>query len=73
MAGGDWALPGADDHAAADEPADRNLGVRSMLLGVALVWARGAGINIQKDPFWAPSQACPGSRISYPTPFLIAW
>jgi ribose transport system permease protein len=27
------------------------LGFRSMLLGAALVWTRGAGINIQKDPF----------------------
>ena len=27
------------------------LGFRSMLLGVSLVWTRGAGINIQKDPF----------------------
>uniref|UniRef100_A0A7C1FIB7 ABC transporter permease n=1 Tax=Caldilinea aerophila TaxID=133453 RepID=A0A7C1FIB7_9CHLR len=27
------------------------LGFRSMLLGVSLVWTRGAGINIQKGPF----------------------
>jgi ribose transport system permease protein len=27
------------------------LGFRSILLGVSLVWTRGAGINIQKDPF----------------------
>jgi len=27
------------------------LGFRSMLLGVSLVWTRGAGINIQKDGF----------------------
>lgn len=27
------------------------LGFRSMLLGVSLVWTRGAGINIQKDAF----------------------
>ena len=26
------------------------LGFRSILLGIALVWTRGAGINIQKDP-----------------------
>ncbi|BAM00771.1 MULTISPECIES: ABC transporter permease [Caldilinea] len=27
------------------------LGFRSMLLGISLVWTRGAGINIQKGPF----------------------
>jgi ribose transport system permease protein len=49
------------------------LGFRSMLLGAALVWTRGAGINIQKDPFLSAISGVLRFRgFPIPTPFLIA-
>ena len=52
------------------------LGFRSILLGFALVWTRGAGINIQKDPFlsFLTSALVIGSgasKIKVPVPFLL--
>jgi len=52
------------------------LGFRSMLLGVSLVWTRGAGINIQKDPLLSFLTGVitigqGASVIKVPTPFLI--
>ena len=49
------------------------LGFRSILLGVSLVWTRGAGINIQKGPFLdfvTTTIDIFGMRI--PMPFVIA-
>lgn len=49
------------------------LGFRSMLLGVALVWTRGAGINILKDgPLTALTGVIRIGDIPIPVPFLIA-
>jgi ribose transport system permease protein len=48
------------------------LGFRSMLLGISLVWTRGAGINIQKGPFLnfvTSTVDLFGSRV--PMPFII--
>ena len=52
------------------------LGFRSILLGLALVWTRGAGINIQKDPLlsFLTSALVIGSgasKIKVPVPFLL--
>ncbi len=49
------------------------LGFRSMLLGVSLVWTRGAGINIQKDAFltFATGYISLGS-LQVPMPLIIA-
>jgi ribose/xylose/arabinose/galactoside ABC-type transport system permease subunit len=49
------------------------LGFRSMLLGVSLVWTRGAGINILKDgPLTAITGVIRIGDIPIPVPFLIA-
>jgi ribose transport system permease protein len=49
------------------------LGFRSMLLGVALVWTRGAGINILKDgPLTAITSVIRVGNFPIPVPFLIA-
>jgi ribose/xylose/arabinose/galactoside ABC-type transport system permease subunit len=49
------------------------LGFRSMLLGVSLVWTRGAGINILKDgPLAAITGVIRIGDIPIPVPFLIA-
>lgn len=49
------------------------LGFRSMLLGIALVWTRGAGINILKDgPLSAITGVIRIGNIPIPVPFLIA-
>jgi ribose transport system permease protein len=49
------------------------LGFRSMLLGVALVWTRGAGINILKDgPLTAITSVIRIGTFPLPVPFLIA-
>jgi ribose transport system permease protein len=50
------------------------LAFRSILLGVCLVWTRGAGINIQKDPLLAFSTGVirTGSLPPIPVPLLIA-
>ena len=49
------------------------LGFRSMLLGVALVWTRGAGINILKDgPLTAITSVIRVGTFPIPVPFLIA-
>ena len=49
------------------------LGFRSMLLGVALVWTRGAGINILKDgPLTAITTVIRVGNFPIPVPFLIA-
>ena len=52
------------------------LGFRSILLGFALIWTRGAGINIQKDPLlsFLTSALVIGSgasKIKVPVPFLL--
>lgn len=49
------------------------LGVRSILLGVALVWTNGAGINIQRDGFlqFITSYILIGS-LRIPMPLIIA-
>ncbi|MEZ4771083.1 MAG: ABC transporter permease [Caldilineales bacterium] len=49
------------------------LGFRSILLGVALVWTRGAGINILKDgPLSAITGVIRVGTFPIPVPFLIA-
>jgi ribose transport system permease protein len=49
------------------------LGFRSMLLGVSLVWTRGAGINIQKDPFLSfLTGVITIGGVKIPMPFIIA-
>ncbi len=49
------------------------LGFRSMLLGVSLVWTRGAGINIQKDGFLSFLTGTINiAGVKVPMPFLIA-
>jgi len=49
------------------------LGFRSMLLGVSLVWTRGAGINIQKDAFLTFITGIINvGGVRVPVPFLIA-
>ena len=49
------------------------LGFRSMLLGIALVWTRGAGINILKDgPLSAITSVIRVGEFPVPVPFLIA-
>lgn len=49
------------------------LGFRSMLLGISLVWTRGAGINIQKDGFLSfLTGTIPVAGVKVPMPFLIA-
>lgn len=49
------------------------LGFRSMLLGVSLVWTRGAGINIQKDGFLSfISGVIRVGDFPIPMPFIIA-
>ncbi len=49
------------------------LGVRSILMGVCLVWTRGAGINIQKDGFLTfITGIITVGTIKIPVPFLIA-
>ncbi len=49
------------------------LGFRSMLLGVSLVWTRGAGINIQKDAFLSfLTGVIRIGKFPIPMPFIIA-
>ncbi len=49
------------------------LGFRSMLLGVSLVWTRGAGINIQKDGFLTfLTGVINVAGLKIPMPFIIA-
>ncbi len=49
------------------------LGFRSILLGIALVWTRGAGINILKDgPLTAITSVIRVGTFPIPVPFLIA-
>jgi ribose transport system permease protein len=49
------------------------LGFRSMLLGISLVWTRGAGINIQKDQFLDVLTGFINvAGLKVPMPFLIA-
>lgn len=49
------------------------LGFRSMLLGFALVWTRGAGINIQKDAFLSfLTGVVVVGGLKVPMPFIIA-
>ncbi len=49
------------------------LGFRSMLLGVALVWTRGAGINIQKDALLSfLTGVINVAGLKIPMPFVIA-
>ncbi len=49
------------------------LGFRSMLLGVSLVWTRGAGINIQKDAFLSfITDYVPVGDFKIPMPLIIA-
>ena len=49
------------------------LGFRSMLLGVALVATRGAGINIQKDEFLSfLTGAIPVGDLKIPMPLILA-
>ena len=43
-------VPGLADHQAEYEPLDRHAGLPQHPAGLSLVWTRGAGINIQKDP-----------------------
>jgi ribose transport system permease protein len=49
------------------------LGFRSMLLGISLVWTRGAGINIQKDGFLSFITGIINvGGLKIPVPFVIA-
>ncbi len=49
------------------------LGFRSMLMGAALVWTRGAGINIQKDAFLTFLTGVINiGKVKVPMPFIIA-